>query len=132
MSARDLADLAAQWRYEAELSGDVLRVGAVSEALRRVATELEAYAAGRAAPDGPRDLPPAAVVEIIERGARTDDTVSGSVVIPDEIRVNGHRLLVAEGGIRVHEMTLGGSNEPLLVTVTLFARRVTIAAEHDL
>lgn len=81
---------------------------------------------------GPRALPPAAVVEIIERDRQTDDTVGGSVIVPDEIRINGQPLLVEEGGIKVHEMDLGGRGDLARVTVTLLARRVVIAAEHDL
>jgi hypothetical protein len=76
--------------------------------------------------------PTAAVIEIVERARKTDDTLGGSVIVPNEIRINGHPVLVAEGGIKIHEMNLGTNNEAMLVTLTLFARRVVIAAEGDL
>lgn len=73
-----------------------------------------------------------AVIEIIERGRATDDTTGGSVVIPDEIRINGQAILSsAEHPITVHDVQI---EHPSLVyvTLTLIARRVTIAAEEDL
>ncbi|WP_329521180.1 hypothetical protein [Spirillospora sp. NBC_01491] len=76
----------------------------------------------------------AAVIEIVERNQTTDDTPGGSVILPNEVRINGTPILIPDGEcIRVHEMTFGERNdEPFLVTVTMFARRVTIAAEGDL
>jgi hypothetical protein len=84
---------------------------------------------------GPRDpapattgLPPAALVEILDLGYRTDDTAAGSVIVPDCIRVNGMPLAVAPG-IRITPL---GGGEAATVTVTLYARRIVIAAEYDL
>lgn len=96
--------------------------------LRLCSGQLEAVCPPEPGPDG---IPPAALTEIIERGRRTDGTAGGSVVVPDEIRVNGQPLLAERGGIRVHEMGLC-DGDAARVTVTLFARRVVIAAEHDL
>lgn len=79
-----------------------------------------------------RKLPPAAVIEIVERGRTTDDTPGGSTLVPDEIRINGTPLLVAEGSVKVHEMAIGKPTDLVCVTLTLLARRVTIAAEGDL
>ena len=74
-----------------------------------------------------------AVVEIIERGRATDDdTAGGSVIMPNEIRINGHALLSSdEHPVKVHDVEI---EHPGLVyvTLTLIARRVTIAAEGDL
>jgi hypothetical protein len=81
---------------------------------------------------GTAPLPPAAVIEIVERGLRTDDTAGGSIVVPDEVRINGQALLVAQHGIKIHEMELGGPADVVRVTLTLFARRVVIGAEHDI
>ncbi|MFE0794772.1 hypothetical protein [Streptomyces mutabilis] len=73
-----------------------------------------------------------AVIEILERGRATTDTVGGSVIAPDEIRINGQALLSsADYPIKVHDVEI---EHPGLVyvTLTLLARRVTIAAEDDL
>lgn len=75
--------------------------------------------------------PTAAVIEIIEPGRATDDTMGGSIVVPAEVRINGHRVLTTDGGVTVHEMT-APPREMARVTMTLCARRVTIAAEGDL
>lgn len=77
--------------------------------------------------------PTAAYIEIVEKNTRTTDTMGGSIIIPNEIRINGTPLLVPEGQtIKVHEMTFGNNDEAAQVTLTLFARRITIAAEEDL
>lgn len=74
----------------------------------------------------------AAVIEIVERGRATDNTTGGSVIIPDDVRINGQSLLAPDDHpIIVHELTSRG-DEYAHVTLTLFARRITIAAEDDL
>lgn len=75
--------------------------------------------------------PTAAVIEIIEPGRTTDDTTSGSVIVPTEIRINGHQVLTTGGGVTVHEIKQA-PREMAQVTMTLLARRLTIAAEGDL
>jgi len=78
------------------------------------------------------DQPQAAVIEIVERGRSTTDTSSGSVIIPNDVRINGQSLLVPRDcPIIVHEIKTD-PDEVMNVTLTLFARRVTIAAEGDL
>jgi hypothetical protein len=73
-----------------------------------------------------------AVIEIVERGRATDDTTGGSVIVPDEIRINGQALLSsAEHPIKVHEVEIE-DRSLVYVTLTLLARRVVIAAEGDL
>ncbi|MGX1254198.1 hypothetical protein RKD48_006709 [Streptomyces ambofaciens] len=73
-----------------------------------------------------------AVIEIVERGRATDDTTGGSVIVPNEIRINGQALLSsAEHPIKVHDIEIEDRNV-VYVTLTLLARRVTIAAEDDL
>ncbi|MFF0588422.1 hypothetical protein ACFYWD_20895 [Streptomyces sp. NPDC003781] len=73
-----------------------------------------------------------AVIEIIERGRATDDTTGGSIVVPDEIRINGQALLAsAEHPVKVHDVEIE-DRSLVYVTVTLLARRVVIAAEDDL
>jgi hypothetical protein len=76
--------------------------------------------------------PSAAVIEILEPNHATEDTMGGSLIIPREVRINGVSLLTPQGGIKVHEMSIDAPKEAVQVTVTLFARRVTIAAEGDL
>lgn len=73
-----------------------------------------------------------AVIEIVERGRATDDTTSGSLIVPNDIRINGQSLLSPqECPVKVHEMELDDSNL-VCVTLTLIARRVVITAEGDL
>lgn len=79
--------------------------------------------------------PTAAYIEIVEKNTSTDDSPGGSVIVPNEVRINGIPLLVPAGEeIKVHEMTFNDGRDPNVacVTLTLFARRVTIAAEGDL
>ncbi len=80
--------------------------------------------------DQATEQPTAAVIEIIERGRKTDDSMSGSVILPTELRINGHPVLT-QGGVKIHEMTLPIGRELASITVTLVARRITIAAEGD-
>jgi hypothetical protein len=76
--------------------------------------------------------PAAALVEIFEKGAATDGTTGGSLVIPDQVRINGTPLLVPKDhAVTIHEMKLRDC-DAVCVTMTLFARRVVIAAEKDL
>lgn len=80
----------------------------------------------------------AALIEIVEKDHSTDDTPG--VIVPNQIRINGTPLLIPDGQqIKVHSITLnenerGGTygEDAACVTLTLFARRVTIAAEGDL
>lgn len=72
-----------------------------------------------------------AVVEIVERApaniiAGIDD--SHGIITPNQVRINGMPLMVAEGG-PVVERIESPSGDPVLVTLTLFARRVVIDAE---
>ena|GEM_PF-2337519 len=78
--------------------------------------------------EGPR----AAVIEIVEKGRTTDDTMGGSIITPNDVRINGQSLLIPKDvPIKVHEIDADDSTV-VNVTLTLFARRVTIAAEGDL
>lgn len=82
--------------------------------------------------DSKTNQPQAAVIEIVERGRATDNTPGGSVIVPDDVRINGQSLLIpSDYPITVHEITTR-ADEVAHVTLTLFARRVTIAAEDDL
>lgn len=73
-----------------------------------------------------------AVIEILEKGRATDDTTGGSLIVPSDLRINGQSLLSPqECPIKVHEIELDDSSL-VCVTLTLIARRVTIAAEGDL
>jgi len=74
----------------------------------------------------------AAVVEIVERGKSVDDTkVGGDMIVPNDIRINGQSVLCEDGSLKVHEMDLAHT-DIVRVTLTLFARRVTIGAENDI
>ena len=81
------------------------------------------------APTGPRG----AVIEIIEKGRATSDaTIGDSIITPNDIRINGQSLLAsADDPVIVHQISTAG-DELVRVTLTLFARRVIIAADGDL
>lgn len=89
----------------------------IIEGLTRMQNEIDA--ARRPMPDG-------AVIEIVER----TDSPDPHVIVPNEVRINGQRLLCPDDHpIRVHEMSVG--SDVVLVTLTVFARRVVIGAEPD-
>jgi hypothetical protein len=81
--------------------------------------------------DARKPKPMGAVIEIIERDRATDDTTGGSVISPNDVRINGQSLLAsADDPVIVHEMSIRG-DDLVRVTLTLFARRVSIRAEND-
>lgn len=70
-------------------------------------------------------IPDGAYVEIVERTPRPSD----KIIVPNEVRINGVRLLVPEDEeIVVHEIATG-AYDPVKVTLTLFARRVEFKEE---
>lgn len=74
-----------------------------------------------------------AFVEIVERFPKNwplPDGVSGYIK-PNEVRINGTPLAVPrEERITVHKIDLA-ADDVVQVTLTLFARRVVIGAEHS-
>lgn len=81
--------------------------------------------------DARKPEPLGAVIEIIERDSTTDDTSGGSVIVPNDVRINGQSLLAsADDPVIVHEMSTRG-DDIVRVTITLLARRVSIRAEND-
>ncbi|MET7429624.1 hypothetical protein ABZT16_11580 [Streptomyces flaveolus] len=79
-------------------------------------------------PEGPRG----AVIEIIEKGRATSDAnIGDSVIVPNDVRINGQSLLAsAEDPVIVHEVSTR-ADDLVRVTLTLLARRVSIRAEND-
>lgn len=78
------------------------------------------------------DRPVGAVIEIIERRntPSNPDYVSSDIICPNEVRINGQALLMpADQPIKVHEMEIP-AQDLVLVTLTLFAKRITVAAEE--
>ena len=71
-----------------------------------------------------------AVIEIVERRKGPIGNSAGeSVIMPNDIRINGQSLLCpADQPVIVHGITIG-DGELVRVTLTLFARRVEIKAE---
>lgn len=66
-------------------------------------------------------------IEIIERANSEADP---GVIAPDDIRINGRSVLApADEPVRVHDIEINGG-ELVQVTLTLFARRVTISREQ--
>ncbi|MFE0225204.1 hypothetical protein ACFU9O_02350 [Streptomyces albidoflavus] len=95
------------------------------DSYRLPAEELEGVLTGK------RARPSGAVIEIIEKGAATGDEPGRSVIVPNDVRINGQSLLAsADDPVIVHEMSTRG-DELVRVTLTLFARRVSIRAEND-
>jgi hypothetical protein len=76
-----------------------------------------------------RSIPDACTIEIIERS--TAAVTVGSLIVPNEIRINGVPVLAAAEPIEVHAIKMG-AGDIVRVTLTLFARRVTIGAENDI
>ncbi len=70
----------------------------------------------------------AVAIEIVERRRKPDtDSVGASIVVPNEVRINGQRILVPEGEpITVHDIT---AKDVVLVTLTVFARRIFVGHE---
>lgn len=95
----------------------------VPGALRAMADEMDAQAGRK---------PVGAVIEIIEKRRQPidpDSTYDGQIIVPNEIRINGQPLMApADTPVRVHEVELS-AHEAVLVTLTLFARRVLIGTE---
>lgn len=70
-------------------------------------------------------MPDACVIEIVERTNDPDP----KVIVPNEIRINGTPVLApADYPVEVHGMSIG-SDDLVRVTLTLFAKRITVAAE---
>lgn len=73
-----------------------------------------------------------AVIEIIDRRrnpADGDGSAFGTVIFPNEIRINGVPVLTPrDKPVIVHDVT---AEEAVMVTVTMFARRLVLAAEPD-
>lgn len=64
-------------------------------------------------------------IEIIDRGG----SASG-ILVPSAVRINGAEIAIpADATIKIHEIR---ATDVVTVTLTLFARRITIAAEGDL
>ena len=69
--------------------------------------------------------PQACTIEIVER---TDDP-DPLVILPNEIRINGTPVLAPDDEpVEVHGISVS-SGDIVKVTLTLYAKRVTIAAE---
>ncbi len=74
----------------------------------------------------------AAVVEIVERhrGERMPEIGTGSILVPNEIRINGQRLWAPQDSPPVVErIEVGTGMSAVLVTLTVMARRVVIDDE---
>lgn len=118
----------------AELSEELRgRYEAVNARLDRVWEQLEGLDGHLTPPaEALTTQPSPAVIEIVERNRVVGQARSNGIIIPDDIRINGQPLLSsAEQPVIVHEIT-SRADEPTMVTLTLFARRVAIAAEGDL
>lgn len=67
---------------------------------------------------------PGADIEIIDRHGG-----DAGFLIPSALRINGVEIPIpADAKIRIHELSV---DEFVTVTITMFARRITIANEQD-
>lgn len=74
----------------------------------------------------------ACVIEIYQtEPEETDDTLAGSVIMPDKVLINGHPVLT-QGGVRINAIEIPVGKELASVTVTLLVRRIIVAAEGDI
>lgn len=81
--------------------------------------------------DAPPVTPRASVVEIIATGFQPAEDGAGSLVVPNEVRINGVSVYTPEGTVvKIDDFQLG--NELVTVNLTLVVRRLVIAAEGDL
>lgn len=73
----------------------------------------------------------AAVIEIVEQlHEPSTDSLSGSLICPTEVRINGQPLLCsADHPIKVHEITFPPT-EAVMVTLTVFAKRIEVRADE--
>lgn len=71
------------------------------------------------------DIPEASVIEIVEK---SPGEPAHGVILPNEVRLNGVPLLLADEPIVVHEMQIP-SRDLVRVTLTLIAKRVAIHHE---
>jgi hypothetical protein len=75
--------------------------------------------------------PPLAVtMEIVERGHTTGDTTASTLIVPNDVRINGVSVLT-QGGVTVHGMEFP-PKEAARVTLTLPVRLLVVGAEGDL
>jgi hypothetical protein len=74
--------------------------------------------------------PRASVVEIIASGREPTEDGGGSIVVPNEVRINGVSVFTTGNGVKINEFTLG--DEMVSVNLTLVVRKLTIAAASDL
>lgn len=76
------------------------------------------------------DIPRGAVVEIYERhrnGEPVPEVGPGSILVPNEIRINGVPVWCPEDSpVVVERIEVRGSSDAVRVTLTLYARRVVI------
>lgn len=81
-----------------------------------------------------RPGPVGAVIEVVEKRREPinpNSTFDGQIIVPNEIRINGQPLLApADSPVKVHEIELK-EHGAVLVTLTLFARRVSMTTEVE-
>jgi hypothetical protein len=75
-----------------------------------------------------------AFVEIVERVPyeKLGDAIENGIIRPNEIRINGTPILCPrdEQVVEVHSMKIGGDDDLVKVTLTMWARHIRIGHEH--
>lgn len=69
-----------------------------------------------------------ALIEIVERRKKpAEDSLGASVVVPNEVRINGQQIAMPQGApITIGEVS---SDDVVTVTLTVFARRIFVGHE---
>jgi hypothetical protein len=111
-------------------SGEATGIGAHPEFSAHELDELIAVLQ-RARREAYGAKPPLAVtMEIVERGHTTSDITASTLIMPNDVRINGVSVLT-QGGIKVHDMEFP-LKELAQVTLTLPVRLLVVGAEGDL
>lgn len=75
--------------------------------------------------------PRASVIEIVGTGHQYTEDGGGSILLPQEVWINGVSVYTAKGSpVRISDIHVG--EELVTVNLTLVARRIVIAADSDL
>jgi len=76
------------------------------------------------------EQPQGAVIEIVEKRPARQSGSRSDLIVPNEVRINGQALLMpADSPVQVHGIEIR-ERDAVLVTLTVFAKRITVAAEE--
>lgn len=77
------------------------------------------------------EQPQGAVIEIVEKRSACQSGPHSDLIVPNEVRINGQALLMPKGApVKVHDIEIR-DRDAVLVTLTLFAKRITVSVEES-